>query len=230
MDLLVVLLVTALLSVLLSRALHAAPWVFYAAGLVLSAAFICQTVGAVTFPLPLRRALSLLMQKGTLGFALFAVVMYVGALPGSWRVATRLRFVRGELSILACLLICAHVAMYAPGMLGRAMGGAAISPWLTAAALVAALLVLLLALLGVTSVKAVRKTMRPSVWKAVQKWAYAFYGLTYAHVALALLPSALRGGLMAQESLLVYTGVFGIYAVMRVRKGFATRCRVSDAD
>lgn len=58
---------------------------------------------------------------------------------------------------------------------------------------------------------------------AVQKWAYGFFGLIYVHLALMLMPAAAHGGLSAQESLAVYTAVFGVYAVARTSRAFADR-------
>ena len=93
---------------------------------------------------------------------------------------------------------------------------------MVAFAIALGLLVLLL-VLGVTSFQGVKRRMSADRWKAVQKWAYPFFGLVYVHLSLMLAPSALGGGASAQESLAVYTAVFGVYAVARIYRALAER-------
>ena len=57
-------------------------------------------------------ALFLLLHKCTLATALFAVVMYIGVFARDSRVATYLRPIRAELSIMAWLLSLGHMAIY----------------------------------------------------------------------------------------------------------------------
>ena len=53
---------------------------------------------------------------------------------------------------------------------------------------------------------------------AVQKLAYPFFLLTYAHLVIVLACAAGHGGAAAQATIGVYSVVFGLYAVLRVHR------------
>lgn len=56
--------------------------------------------------------LTLLMGKCVLSLALFVVVMYIGVFAKGSKVHQWLKPVRSELSIIACILACGHMAVY----------------------------------------------------------------------------------------------------------------------
>ena len=85
-----------------------------------------------------------------------------------------------------------------------------------------ALLVLLL-VLGVTSLQGVKRRMDAGTWKRLQKWAYVFFGLVYVHLMSILLPSALAQGMTARVSIAVYTVLFGLYAALRIARAVLDR-------
>ena len=58
-----------------------------------------------------------------LGFALFALVMYIGALPEGSRARQMLMPIRGELSIIAAILTIGHVANYLGTYLADILSG-----------------------------------------------------------------------------------------------------------
>ena len=82
----------------------------------------------------------------------------------------------------------------------------------------AALLVLLMAILLVTSFQVVKRRMSAARWKGVQRLAYPFYLLTYVHLVLLLAPSAFAGRETATVSLVVYSVAVGAYVVLRMRR------------
>lgn len=212
----------------LKRPVHDHPWVLYVLALGLDVAYLAA--GSLGAPFWLWQPLFLLVQKCYLSLALFVVVMYIGCFPRASRVSFWLRPVRAELSIAACLLAAGHMASYLGTYVSMMMTGTAKGNVAVAFAVALALLVLLL-VLGVTSVHRVKRAMTTERWMAVQKWAYGFFGLIYVHVALMLAPAAAHGGASAQESLAVYTAVFGVYAVARASRALADRReRFSAAD
>lgn len=195
-------------------------WAFYAVALALDVLFVVGSF--VRLPGFVHDALFLLLHKCTLATALFVIVMYIGVFKRDGKVATALRPIRAELSILAWLLSLGHMAVYLSSYAVQLSSG--ISQANVAGALVIALvLFVLLVVLGVTSFNAVKKRMKKETWKRVQMWAYPFFGLVYVHLMLMLLPSALRGGAVAQTSVAVYTVVFAVYAVLRVRRALVER-------
>jgi len=74
--------------------------------------------------------------------------------------------------------------------------------------------------LGVTSLKSVKRRMQARWWSRIQKLAYGFYALMYAHIAFMIVPAALNGGRAACVNCIVYTLVFGAYVILRVRRAF----------
>ena len=219
MDFLIVLVVAVVVSVALRTPLHKAPWVFYVLAVVADGAYIAGIEGLL--PRAVMSPLTLLMGKCMLSLALFVVVMYIGVFAKGTKANQWLKPVRGELSIVACLLACGHMAVYlgsyAP-RLGLSMGGNVL-----AALVVALALLVLLVVLGVTSFNTVKRRMRTDSWKRLQRWAYVFFGLVYVHLMLMLAPAASRGGEAAVATVAVYTVVFGLYAVLRVRRAVVDR-------
>ena len=94
---------------------------------------------------------------------------------------------------------------------------------LAVALVIALVLFVLLLVLGVTSFNVVKKRMPKETWKRIQWWAYPFFGLVYVHLMLMLLPAALRGGEAALMSVVVYTVLFGAYAVLRIARALKDR-------
>lgn len=216
MEIVASLLIAGVGSLLLARPLKKAPAVFYALAVLLDLFYLGLPYWGM--PSVVERAFMPFMQRGLLAFGLFAVVMFVGVLPAGSSVRQRLVPVRGPLSIVAAILVLGHVINYAASYLGRVLaGGSSVMPSLLLSFGVSSLLVVLLAVLTVTSFQVVRARMSASTWKAVQKWAYVFFGLIYLHVLLALGASALSFQ-KAGGSLLLYTVIFGLYVVLRVAR------------
>ena len=218
----IVLLCTALFSFIFKDAIRKVPWVFYVLALVLSGMYAITS--NVAFPYWLQRTLFLLMQKGTLATAFFVVVMYIGVFDNIDLVKQRLKPTRAALSIMGCILILGHVVKYLLAFLprmGEMSGSLAGSIWLAIA------LFVLMLVLGVTSFQAVKHRMNAQSWIKLQKTAYIFYGALYLHLMLVLLPPALRGSATATESVIVYSVVFVVYAILRIGKAIRDRRRAS---
>lgn len=168
-----------------------------------------------------------LMQRCALAFMLFTVVMFVGVLGEKNPLRTRLMPIRRQLSILACIFAVGHICFYGASYLPRLSG--AFNGNLAFSLGLAALITALMAVLWVTSAQAVKHAMKAATWKAVQRLAYPFYLLTYVHLALLLIPSALAGNSVAVLSIAVYSVVVGAYVVLRIARALADRA-ASTAD
>ncbi len=213
MDFLLVLAVACAASVALRHPLHKWPVAFYGLAVVADVTYIVGIEGLL--PRAVMGPLTLLMGKCMLSLALFVVVMYVGVFVKGSRAHQWLKPVRSELSIIACILACGHMAVYLASYaprLGSAMGSNVVGA-----------LVVLLLVLGTTSLGFVKRHMRTESWKRLQRWAYVFFGLVYVHLMLMLAPAASRGGEAAVASVAAYTMVFGAYAVLRVRRATLDR-------
>lgn len=222
MTAIVVLAGAAVFAFACKRPIKACPAAFYALAIALDVLFV---VGSYTkLPAAVYDVLFVLLHKCTLATALFAVVMYIGVFARDSRVASYLRPIRAELSIMAWLLSLGHMAIYLSSYATSLSSGLPQTNVAVALAVALALFALLI-VLGVTSFNVVKKRMTKETWKRVQLLAYPFWGLVYVHLLLMLLPSALRGGAPAQLSVAVYSVVFLGYAVLRIRRALADRRR-----
>ena len=166
-----------------------------------------------------------LMQRCALAFLLFSIVMFVGVLGEKNPLRVHLMPIRRQLSILACIFAVGHIVFYAASYVPRLTS--AFSGNLAFSLGLAALITALMAVLWVTAAKRVKHAMSAVNWKRVQRLAYPFYVLTYVHLALLLMPSAVAGNGVAVLSIAVYSAVMGAYVVLRVAK--ALRDRAADA-
>ncbi len=154
-------------------------------------------------------------KRGAFSTALFILVMYAGALNPKWTVTKNLYKVRGELSIIACIITLGHNFIYGtkhfPNLFFHA--NEMELKYLLATVMTLILILLMLPLM-ITSFPAVRKKMKPQTWKKVQRLAYPFFALIYIHIMTVFLPKASQKWL----EIALYTIIFGGYAVLRVGK------------
>lgn len=191
---------------------HAA--VFYLGTILVAAAalvFSRTSGGHVSFSL-----INEFFIRGELATALFLLVMYAPVLPKKWKLRRMIYSVRGELAIMACLLILVHNSSYGRTYFVRLFTRPESMPLTTLLAAAASLLMLLLMLpLCITSFRCVRRRMKAARWKWLQRWSYLFYGLMYLHLALLYYPQLSSGRPYVLLQSLLYTAIFGVYAVLR---------------
>ncbi len=218
MSFLLVLVCTLIVVIALKDVIRKFPVVLYAIALVLSVLYVATSY--VVFPHWLKMLLFLLMQKGTLATALFVVVMYMGVFRDVDFVKHRLMPIRATLSIAACVLILGHVTKYLLAFL-PVFGSSTAS--IQCGLVISLVCFALMLVLGITSLQCVKHLMGATAWVKLQKWAYLFYALVYVHLVILLGPSALGAGSTAASSIIVYTAVFGLYAVLRIGKALKDR-------
>ena len=219
MTFLMVLAVTVAACLALRTPLHKWPVAFYVLAVAADVAYVIGVEGLL--PRVVMGPLTLLMGKCVLSLALFVVVMYIGVFAKGSKVHQWLKPVRSELSIIACILACGHMAVYLGSYAPRLGGTLGVN--VVSALVVALALLVLLLVLGVTSFAFVKRRMRTDSWKRLQRWAYVFFGLVYVHLMLMLAPAASQGGEAAVASVVVYTVIFGAYAALRVRRALVDR-------
>ncbi len=158
-----------------------------------------------------------LFQRGAFSTATFIIVMFLGAITqhNAWTI--KLLKIRGELSIIGCILAFAHNiifgVVYFPALIfNRQMLN---GTQLVAAILTIVLLVIMIPLF-LTSFQCIRKKMKPKSWKNLQRLAYPFYYLIYVHVMVLYAPNAKEHIF----DIVVYTAIYALYTVLRLRKYF----------
>ena len=168
--------------------------------------------------------------KGSLGTAMFVVVMYTGALPKGNKLIAPLMKIRGKLSITAAILVLCHNFTY--GMTYFRMlftKTSLLSATQLAAAVISLVLISIMLVLTVTSFPSVRKKMQAKKWKQLQRTAYVFYGLMYVHIILINIPYARLGLGMYVANVVIYSIVFLGYAAMRISKAISVKAaRITD--
>lgn len=188
----------------------------------LIAAAIALAVGFMDgsfLPAAVQKSLLALFTHGAFATAIWIIVMWTGALKNGSKTMKKLMPIRGELSILAAILTFGHNLFYGKTYFVRLFTNARSLPWTQLlAAIFSVVMILLLLPLTITSFPKVRKKMSAKQWKKLQRWAYLYYGLLYAHIMLITMPGALSGKMSSVISVLVYTLIFLSYLCFRVRK------------
>ena len=150
---------------------------------------------------------------------MFIVVMYMGALNAKKPAISKLVGIRGELSIIACILTLGHNIVYGRHIFVNLFTNPAeMKPQALIASIISIITIAIMHPLMLTSFAAVRKRMSLAAWKSLQRWAYVFFALIYAHVMVLFLPKFSEKYL----DIIAYTFIFGAYAVLRVTKAVKT--------
>ncbi|WP_238917832.1 ferric reductase-like transmembrane domain-containing protein [Clostridium sp. YIM B02555] len=155
-----------------------------------------------------------IFSRSAVSTALFTIVMYTGVLDKKLNITKKLLSVRGELSIIACILTLGHNVLYGKTYFVTLFVDHTALTWgKLIAALISLVLIAMMLPLMITSFPSVRKKIPFKKWKAIQRLAYVFYGLIYVHVMVLFLPKIQKDKLF---DIAIYTVIFGLYFVARV--------------
>ena len=222
MLLIISLIIVALFIYFLKDSLKKYANIFYIGAAVISiAVFLLEFLPMHLF---VKNNILGIFAKGSLGTAMFVVVMYTGALPKGNKLIAPLMKIRGELSITAAILVLCHNFTY--GMTYFRMlftKTSLLSATQLAAAVISLVLIAIMIVLTVTSFPSVRKKMQAKKWKQLQRTAYVFYGLMYVHIMLINIPYARLGLGMYVANVVIYSIVFLGYAAMRISKAVSVK-------
>ena len=222
MLLIISLIIVALFIYFLKDSLKKYANIFYIGAAVISiAVFLLEFLPMHLF---VKNNILGIFAKGSLGTAMFVVVMYTGALPKGNKLIAPLMKIRGELSITAAILVLCHNFTY--GMTYFRMlftKTSLLSATQLAAAVISLVLIAIMLVLTVTSFPSVRKKMQAKKWRQLQRTAYVFYGLMYVHIMLINIPYARLGLGMYIANVVIYSIVFLGYAAMRIAKAVSVK-------
>ena len=228
MLLIISLIIVSLFIYFLKDSLKKHAGIYYIGVAVISTAVFL--LGFLPMPLFLKNNILGIFAKGSLGTAMFVVVMYTGALPKGNKLIAPLMKIRGELSITAAILVLCHNFTY--GMTYFRMlftKTSLLSATQLAAAVISLVLIAIMIVLTVTSFPSVRKKMQAKKWKQLQRTAYVFYGLMYVHIMLINIPYARLGLGTYIANVVIYSIVFLGYAAMRISKAISVKAaRITD--
>ena len=162
------------------------------------------------------------LENGALPTIIFIWVMMAGALPNTWKLRKKIMMCRGEISIVASTLILPHVVYYLMEFLANSsrlskLTGLGLWGILTGA--IAGLVAgVIMVPLFITSYHMIRKQMNGRRWKALQEYAYIFYGLVYSHILAEYFAKA--ENLRDSKAMLFYTVIFVLYLLLRFFKNW----------
>ena len=162
------------------------------------------------------------LENGALPTIIFIWVMMAGALPNTWKLRKKIMMCRGEISIVASTLILPHIVYYLMEFLAnlsRLSKLTGLGLWGVLTGTIAGIVAGLIMLpLFVTSYRIVRKFMSGKRWKALQEYAYIFYGLVYLHILAEYFAKA--EDLRDTKAMIFYTVSFLVYLLLRFFKNW----------
>lgn len=155
---------------------------------------------------------------GSLSTAFFIIVMYLGVLPKKHWAFKNFRGIRGQLSIIASIMILSHNCTMGAYVAPTIAEGGTMAIVFKVMAVTTKLMILLLLPLTITSFICIHKKMKEKNWKKLQGLAYPFYALIYIHVMLGNVPGAMDANIEDMIDVLVYNIIFIPYLILRVKK------------
>lgn len=195
--------------------------VFYIAAVIISAAVAIFDFG--TCPVLIKKFIEL-FSRGAFATAVWCLVMWTGAFKNGSALMKTFMPIRGELSIFAAILTLGHNIGYGKTYFVRIFTSPqSLKPTHLAAGIISLVMIAVMIPLTVLSVPTVRKKIPAKRWKKIQRAAYLFYALIYTHVMILFVPYAKSGKVEYCISVAVYSLVFLLYAVFRVKKAVSKK-------
>lgn len=206
--------------------LKKAPWVFYLLAIALDVLVIFAA--QIDTPQWMYRSIILANGRCLFAFGLFTVVMFIGVLKDGSKAKRWLTPVRAELSIVASILAVGHMVRYINVYSLRVITSpSSMANGMLVSFVVAVLIAIMLVLLAVTSFKFIKRHMSAGAWKNIQRLAYPFFVLIYAHILLIMLRPAMAGAANARLSLVLYGIIVVAYVVLRVLRWRASKAHTA---
>ena len=156
-----------------------------------------------------------IFSRGIFATASFMIVMFLGTITKHNDFSKKLMAIRGEMSIMASLLVFSHNIIFGLRYFPILFTNPSAMPQRQLiASIITIFLLLMLIPLFVTSFKTVRRKMKAKSWKNLQKMAYPFFIGIYVHV-MVLYSSNWKENMLG---VIIYTLIYLAYIVLRLRK------------
>ena len=218
MIVIILILLLSVLSIKYSKQIKKYSIFLYVLSVIISIAFIIilKLNLASNFPVFINKYFINIFSRGTISLALFTIVMFTGVLNNSSNIKKKLMSIRGELSIIACIITLGHNILYGIFYFPTFFTNPSkLSTFKLIATSISLLMIILMLPLMITSFRFVRKKMRYKTWKNIQRTAYLFYGLIYIHILFLFIPKLQSGKFL---DLLIYSLIFISYYPLRIFK------------
>lgn len=156
-----------------------------------------------------------IFSRGIFATASFMIVMFLGTITKHNDFSKKLMAIRGEMSIMASLLVFSHNIIFGLRYFPTLFTNPSSMPQRQLiASIITIFLLLMLIPLFVTSFKTVRRKMKAKSWKNLQKMAYPFFIGIYVHV-MVLYSSNWKENMVG---VVIYTLIYLAYIILRLRK------------
>lgn len=156
-----------------------------------------------------------IFSRGIFATASFMIVMFLGTITKHNDFSKKLMAIRGEMSIMASLLVFSHNIIFGLRYFPILFTNPSSMPQRQLiASIITIFLLLMLIPLFVTSFKTVRRKMKAKSWKNLQKMAYPFFIGIYFHV-MVLYSSNWKENIVG---VVIYTLIYLAYIILRLRK------------
>lgn len=174
-------------------------------------AFLISVILSILLMLDIRiPILHQVIVNGPLSFALFYVVMFVGALKNKSKFKMVLLRVRRQMAFLGFIFLVPHVVY----RLSLALSG------YNSTGIIAFILMIPLV---ITSIPKVRRKLKGNTWKNVHKAAYIIYAMIYIHLAFTLYVSNGTFSIMFSKYSWLYHIIFVIYLALKIKNDIVVR-------
>lgn len=213
-----------------SEVLKKKPTILYISAAVIAAVVVAVHALGYHFSGVFGNYIEPLFARAGISGAMFILVMYAGAAPAGSYVSRKLMPIRGQLSIIASILTLGHNAAYGLTYFKNLFTSRADMPiYQLLASICSIIMIVIMIPLFITSFIKIRRTMNGKKWKKLQRLAYVFYGLTYVHVVLLIMPQVLRQRTWYIVSFILYTAIYLGYLVCRLLKANARKHKTEKA-
>lgn len=156
-----------------------------------------------------------IFSRGIFATASFMIVMFLGTITKYNDFSKKLMAIRGEMSIMASLLVFSHNIIFGLRYFPILFTNPSSMPQRQLiASIITIFLLLMLIPLFVTSFKTIRRKMKAKSWKNLQKMAYPFFIGIYVHV-MVLYSSNWKENMVG---VVIYTLIYLAYIILRLRK------------
>lgn len=157
--------------------------------------------------------------RGSVAGAIFILVMLTSIFNNKSVVKKKLMSIRTELSIIASILTLGHNFSMGQTYFVMLINGNKNMPLNYFIASICSLVMMIVMLpLFITSFKCIKNKIKMENWRKLHKSAYVFYGTMYIHVMFLIFPRALSGDKIAFLNTLIYSIIFLIYGILRIKK------------
>ena len=156
-----------------------------------------------------------IFSRGIFATASFMIVMFLGTITKHNDFSKKLMAIRGEMSIMASLLVFSHNIIFGLRYFPILFTNPSSMPQRQLiASIITIFLLLMLIPLFLSSFKTVRRKMKAKSWKNLQKMAYPFFIGIYVHV-MVLYSSNWKENIVG---VVIYTLIYLAYIILRLRK------------